>query len=176
MENWKKIEEFDAYEVSDLGRVRSGENVLKECPGSHGYLQVSLCKEGTVVKRTIHRLVCLSFLPNPEGKRTVNHIDRNKANNRLENLEWATDSEQNIHSPSPIGVSGHRHIRQRRNGSWEVQIKRNNVCVFNRTFKTLSEAITARDEVITNLTSNPEVLASVPGALDATKDVPCQTR
>jgi len=155
MENWKKIEGFEEYEVSDWGRVRRGENVLKGVGNCRGYLRVQLCKEGTVVQKLIHRLVCLAFLPNPEGKRTVNHIDRTKTNNRLENLEWATDSEQILHSPKPVGVSGRRHIRQLPNGSWRVQITRNNIRVFNRTFKTLSEAITARDEVITNLSSTP---------------------
>jgi len=155
MENWKKIEGFEEYEVSDCGRVRRDGNVLKGVANSAGYLQVGLYKDGTAVRRKIHRLVCLAFLPNPEGKRTVNHIDRNKTNNRLENLEWATDSEQKLHSPNPVGVSGHRHIIQRRSGSWEVQIQRNNVLVFCRTFPTLQEAIKARDEVITNLSITP---------------------
>ena len=155
MENWKKIEGYEKYEVSDWGRVRRGGKVLKGVANSEGYLQVQLYKDGIRVQRTIHRLVCLSFLPNPEGKPSVNHIDHNEANNRLENLEWATHTEQKLHSPSPIGVSGHRNIRQLPSGSWCVQIKRNNVWVFNRTFKTLQEAITIRDEVLTNLSSTP---------------------
>jgi len=165
MENWKKIEGYEKYEVSDWGRVRRGENVLKGVVGSNGYLQVGLYKDGIKAWKYIHRLVCLSFLPNPEGKRTVNHIDENKANNLLENLEWATDSEQKLHSPNPVGVSGHRHLRQQPSGSWLVRIHRNNVCVFSKTFPTLSEAITIRDEFLSlALTSNPEVLASVPVA------------
>ena len=144
MENWKKVEGYEAYEVSDLGRVRRGGRVLKVNPDKDGYLLISLYKDDVRKRKSIHRLVGEAFIPNPEGKPTINHIDHDRANNRLENLEWATRSEQKIHSPKPIGKSGHRNI-QLVSGYWEVDISRECVRVFRKTFPTLQEAITARD-------------------------------
>jgi len=145
MENWKKIVGYDAYEVSDLGRVRRGEKVLKELPDANGYRQINLYKDGVMVRKSIHRLVGIAFIPNPEGKPTINHIDEDKANNRLENLNWATHSEQHIHSPGPVGKSGHRNIHQTPSGCWQVQVMRGRRYVLQKTFPTLQEAITARD-------------------------------
>ena len=145
MENWKVIEGYESYEVSDWGRVRRGGRVLKGQHITPGYVQVGLCKGGVKKYMLIHRLVGLTFIPNPEGKLTINHIDHDKANNFLANLEWATHSEQNIHSPPPIGTSGHRYIRQTPSGSYLVRITRNRRDVFQKTCSTLQEAITARD-------------------------------
>ena len=146
METWKKIEGFESYEVSDWGRVRRGGRVLKGSINSCGYRHLRPSRDGVSVTKTIHRLVCIAFLPNPDAKHTINHIDHDKTNNRLENLEWATHSEQHIHSPKPVGKSGHRHILQTKNGLYKVKITRNSRCVFNKTFPTLPEAINARDE------------------------------
>ena len=148
METWKKIEGYDKYEVSDWGRVRRGERVLKGRPDKDGYLQVCLSKEGIACNKKIHRLVGVAFIPNPDNKPTINHIDRGKANNHLENLEWATQSEQHIHSPKPIGKSGLRHICQTSSGSWRVQIMRNKRWLIKKVFPTLPEAIKARDEFV----------------------------
>ena len=63
-----------------------------------GYRRVILCKDKKRKRFFIHRLVAEHFIPNPDNKRTVNHKDGNKLNNCVENLEWATDSEQHLHS------------------------------------------------------------------------------
>ncbi len=63
-------------------------------PHHSGYIYVRVNKE----KYAIHRLVALAFLDNPENKQVVNHIDGNKTNNKLENLEWATVKENNLHN------------------------------------------------------------------------------
>jgi len=145
METWKKIEGYDKYEVSDWGRVRRGERVLKGVD-TKGYLRVYLYGDidGFV---PIHRLVGLAFIPNPDNKPTINHIDHNRSNNHLENLEWATHTEQRIHSPCPIGVSGHRNIYLMKDGTYNLQMSRNNIR-FSKRFPTLPEAIKARDEFL----------------------------
>ena len=149
METWKKIEGFESYEVSDWGRVRRGERVLKARDGATGgYLCVNLSKGGITCNKRIHRLVGIAFIPNPDNKPTINHIDRDKTNNRLENLEWATHTEQKIHSPNAVGKSGYRHIIQLPSGSWRVQIRRSYTHIFSQTFPTLPEAIKARDEFV----------------------------
>lgn len=151
-EEWKKISEFEDYEVSNLGRVRRRQKVLK--PNTVRslcgieYYQLSICKDGVKRGKRIHRLVAETFLPNPENKPTVNHKDHNGLNNTLENLEWATHSEQKIHSPQSLGKSGQRNINMNKSGSYQVQIKRNCKIVFDEAFPTLQEAVEARDKFL----------------------------
>ena len=97
------------YMISNHGNLRSldredsiGRKVkgreLKLTLKPDGYLDVMLCKDGKMLKCKVHRLVATTFLENTDDKRTVNHIDGNKINNRVDNLEWATDSEQQKHA------------------------------------------------------------------------------
>lgn len=99
-EEWKTITDFPKYEVSDHGNVRVKETkyIMKPFTNEAGYLRISISND--VIKRKkfyIQRLVAIDFLPNPENKQTVNHINNNRMDNRLCNLEWATMYEQNNH-------------------------------------------------------------------------------
>lgn len=103
-EQWKPVKDYESlYEVSTHGRIRSfhtgrGGGILKPFP-RNGYLFICLCKEGEKRKNfAIHRLVATAFIPNSENKEQVNHMNCNRADNRLENLEWATCSENNLHA------------------------------------------------------------------------------
>ena len=80
-----------------------------------GYRYVSLRKNGTTKVSLVHRLVAEAFIKNPAGRRTVNHIDGDKQNNAVGNLEWATDSEQQWHALSTglSSNSGERHYMAR---------------------------------------------------------------
>jgi hypothetical protein len=103
MEIWKTINGFENYKVSNLGKVLSyqknkKELILKERITKHGYCRVMLQK-GIIKKECfIHRLVADAFIENKENKEQINHLDLNKSNNRVENLEWCTRSENMIHS------------------------------------------------------------------------------
>ena len=99
-ELWKDIKEYEGiYQVSNLGRVKRVETdrVLKGSKNKKGYLRVDLYKNGSQSNKRIHRLVAQAFIPNPENKSQVNHIDENKTNNVISNLEWTTAKENINH-------------------------------------------------------------------------------
>jgi hypothetical protein len=102
-ELWKTLENFSNYEISSYGNLRNKTTNYKLNPRiKSGYLGTSLkTNDGNLKSMKIHRLVALSFIPNPENKYSVNHIDHNKLNNNLFNLEWATSNEQNKHRRKP---------------------------------------------------------------------------
>ena len=99
-EIWRKLEDFSNYEVSSLGRVRNIKTgrILKLFVRNDGYHHVGLYLNGKQKYQLIHRLVAITFIPNPENKREVNHIDGDKTNNRVSNLEWSTRSENVSHA------------------------------------------------------------------------------
>lgn len=91
IEKWKRIDGYEnLYEVSNLGRIKSlySNKILKPVIESSGYNQVTLVKNKQKKKYYIHRLVCLHFLENPHNFKEINHIDGNKSNNCIINLEW----------------------------------------------------------------------------------------
>lgn len=88
-EIWAAVHGFDGlYEVSTWGRVRSERGILAPYENHKGYLKVGLSKEGKNHKFRVNRLVAQTFIPNPENLPEVNHIDGNKKNNSVTNLEW----------------------------------------------------------------------------------------
>ena len=96
MEIWKTVKNFEDYEVSSLGRVKSlklgKEKILKPCKMGKGYLMVGLCVNSKVTAKSIHQLVAISFLNHtPCGfKLVVDHINDIKTDNRSENLQIVT--------------------------------------------------------------------------------------
>lgn len=98
--NWVKIKGFEDYSISDKGEVFSHRrNKLMSIWSKSGeYPRVTLSKSGKEKTFTIHRLVAEAFIPNPYGKITVNHKDGNKNNNKVDNLEWNTYSENQKHA------------------------------------------------------------------------------
>ena len=97
MEIWRNIKDYPDYQVSNMGRVKSlnynrtgKEKILKNIKNNFGYLYVRLCKDGKQKNYTIHRLVATAFIDNPNNYPIINHINEDKTDNRVENLEWCT--------------------------------------------------------------------------------------
>ena len=113
-EVWKDIKNYEGcYQVSNLGRVRNKIKILSPQISNCGYLRIMLKNK----HYSIHRLVAEAFIPNLENKPQVNHIDGNKTNNYVTNLEWVTASENQKHNykklhhkPSMLGKTGSNHI------------------------------------------------------------------
>ena len=119
-EEWRAVEGFEGiYEISNFGRLRSLDReahffrydrdcslhikgqFLKTHKDEDGYERINLQTDNRKSKRFgVHRLVACAFISNPENKPTVNHIDGNKQNNHVSNLEWATHQEQSDHAAS----------------------------------------------------------------------------
>lgn len=130
MEEWKDIKGYEGlYQVSNLGRVRGLDRIVngkgnkphfkkgrilaqRVRSKKYQYLSVNLSKDDKLITYALHRLVAIAFIPNPENKPQVNHIDENRLNNCVDNLEWVTNYEnmhhnsliQNINKPAKKAV------------------------------------------------------------------------
>lgn len=117
-ELWQWVVGYEGlYMVSNMGNVmgvpkstRLGQLIKpKELSGHRGYLTVCLCKENKRKFVSVHRLVATAFIPNLERKPEVNHINGDKSDNRVENLEWATRSENELHAYRVLGKEPSRN-------------------------------------------------------------------
>ena len=105
-EQWKEIDDYNGYSVSNTGKVKSFRRknnkekglILKQETTYKGYKQVCLYKDGKKHQKLVHRLVAEAFIPNPDNKPEINHKDTDKTNNTIFNLEWNTSSENTIHA------------------------------------------------------------------------------
>lgn len=99
MEQWKIVQDFENYLISNLGNVKTVNGKPKKIVyDNKGYGRVELWKNNKGRKFRVHRLVAEAFIPNPLGKEQVNHIDGNKKNNCVSNLEWVSPKENIRHA------------------------------------------------------------------------------
>ena len=124
-EIWKDIPGFeDRYQASNLGRIRSiqdnhgkyKEHIRATWVSSKGYVYAQLFIKDVRYNISAHSAVASAFIPNPEYKKTINHIDGNKLNNHLGNLEWATYSENLLHAHATGLKQGQSHWKGKKGG------------------------------------------------------------
>ena len=149
-----EIQNYPNYLIYNDGRVysKNRNRFMKSQLNSRGYYQVILWKNNKGKNIPIHRLVALHYIALIDGKDEVDHIDRNKTNNDISNLRWVNRSENAINRRvQSNNKCGHKCIRLTRCNTYEVRIKRNCKTVYNKNFKTLEEAIVARDNYVETL-------------------------
>lgn len=130
-EEWLPVPDFPKYQVSNFGRVKrffknAPPKIAKPQVNQNGYLVIGLYNLDKFKLCTVHRLVAHAFIPNPEGKPQVNHIDGHKLNDFVGNLEWATSAENNQHAAATgLQKSGQDHHNAKLNNEQVLYIRNN---------------------------------------------------
>ena len=154
MEIWKDIENYEDYEISNLGIIRSKKRsiIMKQRLHWTGYPIVGFRKivDGKSKMKIfrVHRLLASAFIPNPNSLPEVDHIDNNRSNNALTNLRWCNHSQNNMHRTKQsnnksgiIGVSWDKKYKK-----WTARIKVDGSYKFLGYFIEKNEAVKARKE------------------------------
>jgi hypothetical protein len=150
-EYWVFIKDYDNYMVSNLGNVFSvkGNRNLKPRINNCGYYMVNLCENGIKKTITIHRLVGLHFLKNPENKKCIDHINGNIKDNTINNLRWCSYTENSynvkIRKDNTTGIKG--IIFDKKSNKYRVRITINKKCKHIGYYNSLEEATNARKKV-----------------------------
>lgn len=138
----KQIPGFPNYTICKNGIVK-GKDIKSQTLGKNGYKYVTLYANNQSKKLYIHRLLAELYIPNPENKRTVNHIDGNKQNNCLTNLEWHTDSENIQHAYD----NGLNHGSEITDSDREIMYKR---FMSGESMQTISNSYTFNNVTVSN--------------------------
>lgn len=120
---WKEAYGFDNYLCNENGEIYSLlRNKILKGRSLKGYKRVTLMKEGKTIDALVHRLIAQTFLPNPENKPYINHIDGDKTNNSVSNLEWCTQKE-NVQHAIETGLKDDRGTHSSRASCNEEKLK-----------------------------------------------------
>ncbi len=144
METYKIIEGFENYSVSDHGNVKNNKTgrIKNVKATKQGYIHASFNKNNKKVSKMVHVFVASTFIPNPENKSFVDHIDNCKTNNNITNLRWATSKENNQNrsmgknnTSGIVGVSW-----DKKSNKWQAQIKIDGITVNLGFFTNIEDA------------------------------------
>ena len=157
MDEFVSIPDYEDYFINKQGVILSKrqkkDRIMKHTLSTHRYYTIMFSINKQQKRFTIHRLLAKMFIPNPNNYPFVDHINRDKLDNRLENLRWCSHIENSQNqSISKNNNSGYKHIswyttRQR----WYVRIERNKKIVACKQFKKLEDAIEFRNKILTEL-------------------------
>ena len=116
------INNYPNYLIYTDGRIYSkySNRFIKPYPNKRGYLGVGLCKNGKRKMFRLNRLVALQFIPNPENKSDVDHINDIKTDNRVENLQWLTQQE-NLDKRITVTNTGYKYITKRKDNRYSIE-------------------------------------------------------
>jgi hypothetical protein len=147
MEEFKIIQGFENYSVSNLGNVKNNKtNIILKPYIRNGYIAVKLNKNNKQYTKCIHRLVAIHFIPNPYNKLYVDHIDNNPQNNSINNLRWCTQQENQQNKKIKINnTSGFKGVHYcKSHNKWKAEIGHNYKNIRLGYFEKVEDAIIAR--------------------------------
>ena len=162
MDEFKPIKDFETYAVNKKGEVKDlrSKKLLKQYPNPYNgnYKGVNLINENGDCKKAVHRLVGLTFIPNPDNLPEIDHIDRDRHNNNVDNLRWVSRSDNQINKlfktskyPKCILLEDLKS-KKNPNPSWIINI-RNKKCQYRKRFQyanyTLEQITEIRNKVFT---------------------------
>lgn len=145
-----EVQTYPNYRITQDGiltNIHTGRVLSTHVNSQTGYRMVGLWKQNKCKHETLHRLLATHFIPNPDGKRYVDHIDRNKLNNCLANLRWVDGTENNLNSGGQDREMHCIYYRKDR-GTYRVIVQRYGVSTYVGSTKTLDEAKALRDEIL----------------------------
>ena len=153
-DGWVEVPGSLGYSINRMGHLRRRKGTKVRMSSGHanhlGYIYYKMIMpDGNLATRLAHRLVAEAFVPNPNGYREIDHIDQNPSNNCAENLRWVSRSEQ-LRNRAPYGRSGIKNIKMS-GRQYYVTIVRDSKIAFQGHFKTLEEAVAARDAATAEL-------------------------
>lgn len=147
-EEWRDCVGYENYAVSSLGNIKNKKTgrILKPNNVS-GYSKYKLVKIKVPYNLSGHRLVAQAFIPNPNNKPTIDHIDGNKTNNCIGNLRWATNCENAQNKTGSRGAVPFRGVAHHLNGKFQAHISLNGTLIHLGLFDTAEEAFEMYDAV-----------------------------
>jgi hypothetical protein len=147
-EEFKIIEGFETYSISNLGIVKNNltNRILKQTINSAGYYKVNLFNDRKSYPHNIHRLVAKAFIPNPENKQQVDHIDNNPLNNNINNLRWVTNQQNSFNTRiCKKNTSGCKGVSfEKKSNKWYAEITINGKQQRLGYFDNIEDAIISR--------------------------------
>lgn len=161
IEIWKPL--FNNYEISNTGYIYNNktDRILKYKLDKNGYYRISLDyqpkKDGIRYRKTylINRLVALTFIENPNNYPQVHHVDDDRLNNNVDNLQWVTSSKNNSLKPKKQGVLTSKYVgivayKKKKGFRWRSLLYQNGKYLLDKMCKTEEEALKLRNDYITN--------------------------
>tara|TARA_A100001391_G_scaffold155368_1_gene113170 strand:- start:785 stop:1261 length:477 start_codon:yes stop_codon:yes gene_type:complete len=154
---FKIIKDFENYIIYKNGDVyskvrRGGGGFKKKILNKQGYYTIAFTKNNKIYNRCLHRLIAEAFIPNPDNKPCVDHIDRNRLNNNIDNLRWVSYAENNLNK----NIKGSIYINKIIKNEIKYEYIRASVSVnqkkINKNFKSKEEAQKWIDEMLTHHT------------------------
>ena len=146
MTSIENFENYVIFENSDILNVNTGKYIIPYL-NSNGYKYIRLCKNGKVKSFLVHRLLALVYIPNPENKKEIDHINRDRSDNRIENLRWVNRLENSQNQGLfKNNTSGEKNIRYCDIRDRWVFRKCINRITLHKIFKTKEEAIEFKKE------------------------------
>jgi len=161
IEVWKRIEDFDDYEVSNLGAVysiRTGK-ILSLSEDRKGYSVVHLYRNGYRSNKKVHRLVAEAFIPNPDNLPEVDHINGNRKDNRVHKLRWVSSSVNTRNRDACRNAASQYNgvYKDRRTGKWYTRVWVEDKLVHLGTFIEETEAARAFNQFCIELSLSREL-------------------